>query len=64
MQHTKEIQEEISDGEKEDIRIFVDNFLNRAKPTGVHKEIIDKLKDKIYTDVPLEYKKLILKQNC
>lgn len=64
LQHTKEIQKEISDGEKEDIRIFVDNFLNRAKPTGVHEDVIDKLKDKIYTDVPLEYKKLILKQNC
>lgn len=61
LQHTKEIQEEISDGEKEDIRNFVDDFLIRAKLTGVHKEVIDKLKDKIYTDIPLEYKKLILK---
>ena len=64
LHHTKEIQEEITAEEKEDIRNFVDNFFTRAKPTGVHKEVIEKLKDKIFTDVPIEYKKVTVKKNC
>ena len=64
LHHTKEIQEEITAEEKEYIRSFVDNFFTKAKLTGVHKEVIDKLKDKIFTDVPIEYKKVTIKKNC
>lgn len=62
--YTEKIQEEITAEEKEDIRNFVDNFFTKAKPDDVHKEVIDKLKNMIFTDVPIEYKKVMVKKNC